>query len=220
MKNFNERKDRLLLCSVGGLNEVADNVYELCQSFICKRVLGLQKFIRDDAINADNNNDIRLYIIYDKEIKMLVGFYTLSPTCMIRKMESEKETSEALEFEKLVSKVVPCIEIEHFALNEVYLDWLKENGYNNRGIGYYIYQQYVRNTLIATLENIAFSYVILHAYRHVKVINAYRRMGFETYEDDQENIVPILDGLTPIRGEYADTCKFIYQSVDDILLYQ
>ena len=221
MKSINERKENkvLLLCNMGKLHEVAGSVYDVCQRFICKRVIALQKFLRDDAINADNNNNIRLYFIYDKEVKMLAGYYTLTSTCMLRKAEDGAKENTKYEFEKIVSKVVPSIEIEHFALNDEYLKWLKRNGYNNKGIGYFIYQQYVKNTIIAALENIAFSYVILHAYKHDKVIDAYRNMGFETYEDDKENIIPILDGLTPIRGDYADTCKFMYQSIEDILLY-
>ena len=220
MKNIIERVNagKIVLCNVGQMRQKYNrDVYSLCQEFVCERVPGLQYFIRNDAVNDDNYNAVRLYFIYDIEVNTLIGFYTLSSSCMIRKANDETKEEK---FEKLVSKIVPCVEIHHFALNEKYLAWLDENGYNNKGIGHFIYKNYIRNTIIMTLENIAFFYVIVHAHKNDKVINAYRNMGFETYEDVQESLFPIFDELTPLRTEYEDTCEFMCQSIEDVVLYE
>lgn len=63
-----------------------------------------------------------------------------------------------------------------------------------------------------------FSFVIVHAVRHEKVIQAYKEMSFETFEDDEMNIVSLLDGVNSIKEEYVADCKFMYLSMEAIFL--
>jgi len=62
-----------------------------------------------------------------------------------------------------------------------------------------------------------FSFIILHAISERKVIEAYRNMGFETFEDDETNFIPLLDGVSSIKDTYVVDCKFMYQPLEQIV---
>ena len=62
-----------------------------------------------------------------------------------------------------------------------------------------------------------FSYVILHAINDSKVIKAYKNMGFETIEDDAEELVPLLADVRALHSDYAGDCKFMFRDIESIL---
>lgn len=102
-------------------------------------------------------------------------------------------------------------------LNDIYLKWLKDNKYDNKGIGNYIFNEYISDIITVLSSEINFTYLILHAYNDPKVIEAYRRMGFETMEDDAEAIVPVLSDVRALHYDYAGDCKFMFKDVESIL---
>ena len=42
-------------------------------------------------------------------------------------------------------------------------------------------------------------------------------MGFETIEDDAEELVPLLADVRALHSDYAGDCKFIYRDLESIL---
>lgn len=58
---------------------------------------------------------------------------------------------------------------------------------------------------------------ILHAFNDSKVIDSYKRMGFETIENDAESIVPVLSNVKALHSEYVGNCKFMFKDVETIL---
>ena len=127
----------------------------------------------------------------------------------------EKSNPEHIQ-EKDVEKIIPCVELEHFALNDVYLKWLNDNGYNNKGVGNYIFKNYICTIIEVLLSDINFSFLILHAYNHPKVLDAYRKMGFETIEDDASAIIPTMTDVRALHYDYAGDCKFMFKDVETI----
>lgn len=184
--------------------------YEMMSLFECKRLPALENFIAKDY-----NGRIKLYIIWDNENQIIVGYFTLITTCMIVKMNEETNPEHIQE--KDVEKIIPCVELEHFALNDIYLRWLEEHQYNNKGIGNFIYNKYIADIIASLSAEINFTYLILHAFNDLKVIDSYKRMGFETIEDDAESIVPVLSDVKALHSEYAGNCKFMFKDVETIL---
>lgn len=187
-----------------------DEAYKMMGMFKCERVSALEYFIT----NAYNGR-IKPYIVWDNNFQMIVGYFTLITTCMIVKPYEETEPEHTQE--KDVEKIISCVELEHFALNDVFLKQLKDNGYNNRGIGNYIFKEYISSIIAVLSSEINFTYLILHAYNHPKVIDAYKKMGFETMEDDAEAIVPALSDVRALHSDYAGECKFMFRDVESIL---
>lgn len=196
------------------VNEFFDDVgtsngYKMLSNFKCERAPALQDFITNEY-----NGRIKPHIVWDNDRKIVIGYFTLITTCMIDK-PYEKSDPEHIQ-EKDVEKIIPCIELEHFALNDFYLEWLSANGYNNHGIGNYIFNKYISTIIEVLISDINFSYLILHAYNHPKVLEAYRRMGFETMEDDAAAIVPTLTDVRALHCDYAGNCKFMFKDAESI----
>ena len=59
--------------------------------------------------------------------------------------------------------------------------------------------------------------MILHAINDSKVIKAYKNMGFETIEDDAEELVPLLADVRALHSDYAGDCKFMFRDIESIL---
>lgn len=212
MKNIMLRQRFVKIYSYVRFNAVVKKKgYLELQKFMCSKAPSLEKFFKEDV-----NSSISIYIVYDTNAKIIVGYYTLMPSCMIREYE-EKDISVSDNREIEVQKSIPCLEIEKFAVNERYLDWLEKKGYNNRGVGYFIFKKYIIKTIIYLSGYMNFSFIILHAISESKVIEAYRNMGFETFEDDETNIVSLLDGVSSIKEAYVNGCKFMYQPMEQIV---
>jgi hypothetical protein len=184
--------------------------YETFSLFRCERVQSLQDFL-----TKDYNGIIKPYIIWDNEYKIIVGYFTLIATCMISSVYEETKPNHYQE--KDVERIIPCVELQHFALNDKYLDLLTENGYDNKKVGQYIFKQYITEVIVILSSQINFRYVVLHAINNLKVINSYRNMGFQTFEDDANNVVPLLTDVMALHYDYAGECKFMMKDIDAIL---
>ena len=210
--NIKDLKDNIQVQFIDSfLDDIGrNNAYKMMCNFKCERVPSLQDFI-----TKDYNGRIKPYIVWDTNNQIIIGYFTLITTCLI----SEPYENSAPEHtqEKDVKKIIPCIELEHFALNDVYLKWLNSNGYDNKRIGNFIFFEYITNIIVLLSSEINFTYLTLHAYNNDKVIEAYRRMGFETMEDDAAAIVPTMTDVRALHYDYAGDCKFMFKDVESIL---
>lgn len=192
-------------------NEIGkEKAYRMMSNFKCERVPALEYFL-----TRDYNGRIKPYIVWDDSKNIIVAYFTLITTCMILK-PYEKTDPEHIK-EKDVEKIISCIELEHFALNDVYLKLVNEDGYSNSGIGNYVFKEYISTVIAVLVSEVNFFYLILHAYNNDKVINAYRNMGFETMEDDAEAVIPTLSDVRALHSDYAGDCKFMFRDVESIL---
>jgi hypothetical protein len=203
-----DRTNKLEFDYVDDFRDKFDNltVYKMFSSFKCERVPYLQDFL------ANYNGSIKPYIIWDNEYNIIVGYFTLITTCMFSSAY-EKSNPEHIH-EKDVKGIIPCVEIQHFAVNDSYLKILKTNKYINKGIGQYIFNNYISDLIIALSTQINFKYVILHSINHPNVINSYRDMGFETVEDDANNIIPLLSDIIALHYDNAGDCKLMFKALE------
>lgn len=192
-------------------NEIGkEKAYRMMSNFKCERVPALEYFL-----TRDYNGRIKPYIVWDDCKNIIVAYFTLITTCMILKLYEKTDPEHTKE--KDVEKIISCIELEHFALNDVYLKLVNEDGYSNRGIGNYVFKEYISTVIAVLVSEVNFFYLILHAYNNDKVINAYRNMGFETMEDDAEAVIPTLSDVRALHSDYAGDCKFMFRDVESIL---
>lgn len=192
-------------------NEIGkEKAYRMMSNFKCERVPALEYFL-----TRDYNGRIKPYIVWDDSKNIIVAYFTLITTCMILKPYEKTDPEHAKE--KDVEKIISCIELEHFALNDVYLKLVNEDGYSNSGIGNYVFKEYISTVIAVLVSEVNFFYLILHAYNNDKVINAYRNMGFETMEDDAEAVIPTLSDVRALHSDYAGDCKFMFRDVESIL---
>lgn len=182
----------------------------MMSNFKCERVPALEYFL-----TRDYNGRIKPYIVWDDSKNIIVAYFTLITTCMILKPYEKTDPEHTKE--KDVEKIISCIELEHFALNDVYLKLVNEDGYSNSGIGNYVFKEYISTVIAVLVSEVNFFYLILHAYNNDKVINAYRNMGFETMEDDAEAVIPTLSDVRALHSDYAGDCKFMFRDVESIL---
>ena len=192
-------------------NEIGkEKAYRMMSNFKCERVPALEYFL-----TRDYNGRIKPYIVWDDSKNIIVAYFTLITTCMI--LNPYEKTDPEHTKEKDVEKIISCIELEHFALNDVYLKLVNEDGYSNSGIGNYVFKEYISTVIAVLVSEVNFFYLILHAYNNDKVINAYRNMGFETMEDDAEAVIPTLSDVRALHSDYAGDCKFMFRDVESIL---
>lgn len=192
-------------------NEIGkEKAYRMMSNFKCERVPALEYFL-----TRDYNGRIKPYIVWDDSKNIIVAYFTLITTCMILKPYEKTDPEHTKE--KGVEKIISCIELEHFALNDVYLKLVNEDGYSNSGIGNYVFKEYISTVIAVLVSEVNFFYLILHAYNNDKVINAYRNMGFETMEDDAEAVIPTLSDVRALHSDYAGDCKFMFRDVESIL---
>lgn len=154
MKTIESREEFIIIKSVDNFADyIGRESNTLFQRFQCKNAPYLQEFI-----TKRYNSTTKSHIIYDNDQKIIIGFFVLSAASMIRSDEAESVIGAGL---KSVGQTIPCMELEYFAVNDLYLQWLKEHGYSDRGVGEYIYKKYILNVLRTLTEFINFSYIIL-----------------------------------------------------------
>lgn len=132
-------------------NEIGkEKAYRMMSNFKCERVPALEYFL-----TRDYNGRIKPYIVWDDSKNIIVAYFTLITTCMILKPYEKTDPEHTKE--KDVEKIISCIELEHFALNDVYLKLVKEDGYSNSGIGNYVFKEYISTVIAVLVSEVNFS---------------------------------------------------------------
>jgi len=211
-KHINERKSVKISALLDFKHKKVD-YYSWLSEFRCAKAEPLQKYLVEDAIREDVHHKVKTFIIYDEAVHMVVGYFSIRSTCIIRKL------IDTIENEKIVSSIIPCIELTKFCVNDKYLLFLKENKYKNKGIGEYLFYTFVVPSIVVLSGMVGFTELILFALQdeNEKVIEAYHHMGFETIEDDHTKIISTLEGTSLIVDEYSCECKFMYQDIEEII---
>lgn len=211
-----QRKDIIKIKTLAEYRKQIVNHYNYICDFKCSRLPSLQKYIIDDADQDETNHIAKTYIVYDAEELLIIAYFSIRATSMVHDIE---EIDDEKKYDgKLVRSVVPCVEIEKFALNDNYLDWLEKNEYTNIGIGKFVFQMFISPILLFLSDAVAFHYVILFACNNEKVISAYRDMNFETVGDDGDMIIIASDNTaTPFIDLFSKECRFMYQELNEVI---
>lgn len=117
-----------------------------------------------------------------------------------------------------VHGTTPCIEISQFALNDLYLDILKNEFGKSNGVGQWIYDTFIMPVVVRLTRIIGATLLTLFAYKddEGKVIEAYKNMGFATIEEDDLEYFPTTANLQPLLTYSEKSCIFMFQTTQDI----
>lgn len=220
MNNTLETKTNIVIKTLFDFNKMQKNAYSIICNFKCERLPSLQQYIIDEAMRDDENHIAKTYIVFDSVSRIIIGYFSLRANSLVHHFY-EKDDVEAnmasTDEGKLVRSIIPCVEIEKFALNDVFLKELIKVNCKKNGMGQYIFRKYISSILIYISKSIGYHYVILFAYNHQKVLAAYGEMGFQTIEEDDMNLFSTMKDITLFVDCFSKNCKFMYQTLEDII---
>lgn len=189
-----------------------ERVYELIDEFRCVQVPALERYLRENCWRM-----YKPYIVFDESKEVIVGYFTLTTSSMVVPLEEDGFIEEN-DDKKYANHIIPCVEIEHFAVNDRYREICANSGGDNHGIGQMIFKRHILGILNQLNHLINFTLVTLHAFNNPNVIEAYRRMGFMTMQDDKEQIVPMLSDAKALYTEYSNGCVFMFMDYEAMQL--
>lgn len=209
------------------------NVLDLIEKFKCDRLDCLSEYLRDSAIKDVKINLTSVYLVIDTKENLIMGYFALKANTLIHKIDNETIANMKLQqpwskdffdntdinSRKLnVHSTTPCVEISQFALNDLYLDIIKESYGICNGFGGWIYNTVIVPMIVVLSRLIGATLVILFAYKDDdnKVIESYKRMGFTTLTDDDLELFPTTCNLQPLLTYSEKRCIFMFQTTNDI----
>lgn len=133
-----------------------------------EEVIGLEAYLKRLAWNDDLNGDVKIYLIIDTEINCVAAYFGLKAGMVVDNEEgipSDKEKEEVLkEYNaKLVTAVVPGIEISHLAINDNYRRRVSSGGKLIRGLAQYFYPTFIYPIIDEVSERIGVKLIYLYA---------------------------------------------------------
>ena len=178
------------------------------------KIIGLESYLKRAAWQDDIDEQVKIYLIKDTKLNEIAAYFGLKAGMVVDNEEGEpsaEEKEEALrEFNaKLVSSVLPGIEISHFAINDNYRRHISKPGQEIRGLGQYFYPAFIYPIIEEAASKIGVKMVYLFAANdeedeEEKLIKYYERVfGFRLSGVD--------DFYMPLQPGYDGGCKFMYR---------
>lgn len=150
---------------------------------------GLEGFLKYDAIEDEESNDNRTYLVKDKETEELVAYFSLR-TGLITIGEDKDFIT------------LPSIELANFAINSLY----KENHPESEYLGDIVFNEFVLPIVKYISDYIAIKALYIYALPEEKLINHYKTFGFNRLNKEQEQFVN-----SHVKPNYDAECIFMYQ---------
>jgi len=179
------------------------------------KIIGLEAYLKRAAWQEDLDEQVKIYLIKDTILDEVAAYFGLKAGMVVDNEEGEpsaEEKEEALveHNAKLVSSVIPGIEISHFAINDSYRRRVSTPGKEIRGLGQYFYPAFIYPIIEEAASKIGVKMVYLFAAndeedKENKLIKYYERVfGFRLSGLD--------DFYMPLQPGYDGGCKFMYRS--------
>ena len=198
------------------LNAILDFVIDREAEYanIPDKIIGLEAYLKRAAWREDLDEQVKIYLIKDVILGEVAAYFGLRAGMVVDNEEGEpskEEREEALlEFNaKLVSSVLPGIEISHFAINDNYRRHVSTSGQLIKGLGQYFYPAFIFPIIEEAASKIGVKMVYLFAAndegdQEEKLIKYYERVfGFR--------ISGVDDFYMPLQPGYDGGCKFMYR---------
>ena len=153
------------------------------------KIVGLESYLKHAAWKDDLDEQVKIYLIKDVILGEIAAYFGLRAGMVVDNEAgepTEEEKEEALrDFNaKLVSSVLPGIEISHFAINDNYRRHISSPGKEIRGLGQYFYPAFIYPIIEEAASKIGVKMVYLFAAndeedREEKLVKYYERVfGF------------------------------------------
>ena len=178
-------------------------------SNIREKIIGLEAYLKRCAWEDDQNNDVKIYLITDKQTGDVAAYFGLKAGMVIDNQDgipTEEEKEEYLKTynSKLVSSVTPGIEISHFAINDNYRRLISTGSKLIRGLGQYFYPTFIYPIIENVASKIGVSMIYLYAAGDQHLVNYYEQVfGFHKSGWN--------DYYMPLQPGYDGGCTFMYQ---------
>ena len=150
---------------------------------------GLEEFLKSAAIEDEENNENRTYLVKDKETKELVAYFSLR-TGLVTIGEEKRFIT------------LPSIELANFAINGFY----RENHPESEYIGEVVFNEFVLPIVKYISDFIAVKVLYIYALPEDRLMKHYENFGFKRLSIEKEKFVH-----SHIKPNYDEGCIFMYQ---------
>lgn len=152
------------------------------------RVIGLEAYLKYSAWDDDLNGEIKAYVVKTYFSNEIVAYFALKTSAMIidSKISNAQGDKTYKHGKKLVSEIIPCVEISHFAVN----DRFREK-HNVKTLGNIIYPEFIYPIIDKFSKIVGVRCILLYAAGDEHLVNYYEKVfGFETTQDTE--VVPVM----------------------------
>lgn len=200
-----------LLSDIHHKEQIMDFVIdrEAAFSSIQDKVVGLEAYLKRCAWNEDINNEVRIYLVKDTRTDDIVAYFGLKAGMVSNSktdMLSVEEQQELFHNEgvKWLPEVLPGIEISHFAVNDNYRRKASHTGRSVKGLGAFIYPEFIYPIIEEVSNRIGVNMVYLYAAGDDKLVSYYEKVfDFQSLQEE--------DMYVPLEPDYDGGCVFMYR---------
>ena len=166
------------------------------QSFSVKDVrgAGLADYLKDIAVDDENNGIMRTYLVRDNNSLELVGYFSLKAGLI---SFNEGGTGAVADFDTL-----PGVELANFAVNGVYANKHPKL----KGLGFRIFNDFIVPIVEKVSESIGVKIIYIFALPFDGLIRQYGRYGFIRLPAEREDELH-----RRLKPRYDSECIFMYQ---------
>lgn len=151
---------------------------------------GLENYLKYQAVDDENNNNSRTYLVKDLISKELAGYFSLRTGLITIQMKDDAFDS------------FPAIELANFAVNKKY----KDSHPDSVRLGAYMLDHFIYPLARCMAKYIGVNSLYIYALPEDKLISHYKKMGFTRLPENQEKFVQ-----QHVKPKYDDGCIFMYQ---------
>lgn len=153
---------------------------------------GLEDYLKYQAIEDEENNCSRTYLIKDAISMELAAYFSLRTGLITIQVQENNFDS------------VPAIELSNFAINKCYKDSHPET----HGLGFYVFKKFILPIVQRMSVYVGTNALYIFALPEKKLIKHYDNMGFYRLPEEQEKFVQ-----SHVKPKYDEGCIFMYQPI-------
>lgn len=170
------------------------------------KIVGLEAYLKYCAWDDDEAGLIKAYVIKTYFSNEIVAYFAIRAGMVSVNSEhrdTQREVAAMQEGTKLVPETISGIEISHFAVNDAYREKHSQNGKLLKGLGRYIYPEFIYPIVNNIKQKLGVRILYLYAAGDEPLKKYYRDVfGFSRLEKDTE--------LVPVTSYYDDNCEFMF----------
>ena len=192
------------------------NNKELIKNFVIKReeeyanmkdqIIGLEAYLKTCAWEDDENGLIRAYVVKSYFSNEIIAYFAIKAGMVSVDNENRntrRELTALQEGTKLVPETISGIEISHFAVNDAYREKHAKNGVLPKGLGKYIYPEFIYPIIQKISNLLGVRILYLYAAGDEPLKKYYESVfGFSRLETETK--------IVPVTSYYDDYCEFMF----------
>lgn len=154
---------------------------------------GLENIIQTQLAGYENKEELRTYLVKDKQTHLLVCIFSLRTASLIFKGN------------KNFHDVIPSVELAYFAVNKCYREKFPEE---SKGCGSYCFDTFITDIVKEIYDLAGCNELFLFAINRLRLIEYYNKLGFEELSPEDENEI-----TKNISIDKEKDCKFLHRKI-------